>query len=153
MSTEAPGTLELRGDTSLPTAALLISGALALTATLLGTLAGGPESAVTLCIPAAAALWLAARRRCRLVLRRDRLKWDTWRGSTALSFADAAVEIRIPPAGLGYTRTAHLPCLCLRREGQLVLSVPAGMLRRQDILRMADFFRRETDCRTVTIRT
>ena len=125
MSTEAPGTLELRGDTSLPTAALLISGALTLTATLLGLLAGSPESAVTLCIPAAAALWLA----------------------------DTAVEIRIPPTGMGYTRTTHLPCLCLRREGRVVLSVPAGTLRRQDILRMADFFRRETDCPHVTIRT
>ena len=153
MSAEAPGALELRGDTSLPTAALLISGGLALTAALLGTLAGGPESAVTLCVPAAAALCLAARRRCRLALYRDRLEWDTWRSSTALPLADAAVEIRIPPAGLGHTRTAHLPCLCLRREGQLVLSVPAGTLRRQDILRLADFFRRKTDCRTVTIRT
>ncbi len=58
--------LECRGDTALPTAILLLAGALALPAALLGIAAGQPKILLALIAPLAAAGWLAARRRYRL---------------------------------------------------------------------------------------
>ena len=55
--------LECRSDTALPTAILLLAGALALPAALLGIAAGQPKSLLALIAPLAAAGWLAARRR------------------------------------------------------------------------------------------
>ena len=76
--------LECRGDTALPTAILLLAGALALPAALLGIAAGQPKSLLALIAPLAAAGWLAARRRYRLILRPDRLEQLTWRGRTVI---------------------------------------------------------------------
>lgn len=76
--------LECRGDTALPTAILLLSGALALPIALLGIAAGQPKSLLTLIAPLASACWLAARRRYRLILRPDSLEQITWRGRTVI---------------------------------------------------------------------
>lgn len=102
-----------------------------------------PDS-LTLIAPLAAACWLAARRRYRLILRPDTLEQITWRGRTVISLRNTTVEIRIP-AGIRAARTAHLPCLCLRREGQVVFSLPTYTLRSRDQRAMAEFFRRSTD--------
>ena len=136
--------LECRGDTALPTAILLLSGALALPIALLGIAAGQPKSLLTLIAPLAAACWLAARRRYRLILRPDSLEQITWRGRTVIPLCNATAEIRIP-AGLRAARTAHLPCLRLRRDGQVVFSLPTYTLRSRDQRAMAEFFCRETD--------
>ena len=88
--------------------------------------------------------WLAARRRYRLILRPDTLEQITWRGRTVISLRNTTAEIRIP-AGIRAARTAHLPCLCLRREGQVVFSLPTYTLRSRDQRTMAEFFRRSTD--------
>ena len=136
--------LECRGDTALPTAILLLSGVLALPTALLGIAAGQPKSLLTLIAPLAVACWLAARRRYRLILRPDTLEQTTWRGRTVISLRNTTAEIRIP-AGIRAARTAHLPCLCLRREGQVVFSLPTYTLRSRDQRTMAEFFRRSTD--------
>lgn len=84
------------------------------------------------------------RRRYRLILRPDTLEQITWRGRTVISLRNTTAEIRIP-AGIRAARTAHLPCLCLRREGQVVFSLPTYTLRSRDQRTMAEFFRRSTD--------
>lgn len=123
--------LECRGDTALPTAILLLAGALALPAALLGIAAGQPKSLLALIAPLAAAGWLAARRRYRLILRPDRLEQLTWRGRTVIPLYNTTAEIRIP-AGL-------------RRDGRVIFSLPTGTLRSRDLRAMAEFFRHETD--------
>lgn len=136
--------LECRSDTALPTAILLLAGALALPAALLGIAAGQPKSLLALIAPLAAAGWLAARRRYRLILRPDALEQITWRGRTVIPLHNTTAEIRIP-AGLRAARTAYLPCLRLRRDGRVIFSLPTGTLRSRDLRAMAEFFRQETD--------
>ena len=137
--------LRLKGDSTLPIAMLLLSAFFALVLLAVGWAGGKLESAWFLTLPLLAFLWLQWRRRYCLVLFQDHLEVHTWLRTESIPYAGAVVEFRLRnPASA--RQNAHQPVLCLRRHGKLLVSVPRGILRGEDVRRMTEFFR-ELDIR------
>lgn len=131
--------LELKGSTTLPVAMILIASFFATVLLAIGLVSGRPELACFCVFPLLTFLWLQWRRRYRLVLCQDHLEVHTWLGTKSVSYAGSVAEFRLQNSA-SVRRNAHQPVLCLRRQGKLLVSVPRGILRGEDVRRMTEFF-------------